>query len=169
MSNTTQKLSAAAERPIKTGLTVSPYHLKEETRKTYIYPVTAEAGTVEAPPKRLPKGFNLFASAEDPSQVIITVPSGEIGYEEDKLTSFYYPKDLYRLLQYAHRRQIDFIIIPHEDHVLRSFFSSKANNNLDIITEATVQNAISDDIASLPYYDTPSVEKLIQKFSQPHN
>lgn len=161
-----QKTSTVSEKTIKTGLTISPYHLKEETRKTYIYPVTAEAGTVEAPPNRLPKGFNLFASAEDPSQVIITVPSGKIGYEEDKLTSFYYPKDLYRLLQYAHRRQIDFIVIPHEDHVLHSFFSSKANNDLDIITEATVQNAISDDIASLPYYDTPSVEKLIQKLSQ---
>ena len=164
-----QKTSTISEKTIKTGLTISPYHLKEETRKTYIYPVTAEAGTVEAPPKRLPKGFNLFASAEDPSQIIITVPSGEIGYEEDKLTSFYYPKDLYRLLQYAHRRQIDFIIIPHEDHLLRSFFSSKANNDLDIITEATVQNVISDDIASLPYYDAPSTEKLIQRFSQSHN
>ena len=164
-----QKLSTVSEKIIKTGLTISPYHLKEETRKTYIYPVTAEAGTVEAPPKRLPKGFNLFASAEDPSQVIITVPSDKIGYEEDKLTSFYYPKDLYRLLQYAHRRQIDFIIIPHENHLLRSFFSSKVNNDLDIITEATVQNAISDDIASLPYYDMPSVEKLIQRFSQSHN
>lgn len=164
-----QKTSTISEKTIKTGLTISPYHLKEETRKTYIYPVTAEAGTVEAPPKRLPKGFNLFASAEDPSQVIITVPSGEIGYEEDKLTSFYYPKDLYRLLQYAQRKQIDFIIIPHEDHVLDSFFSNKANNSLDIITEATVQNAISDDIASLPYYDTPSAEKLIQRFSQSHN
>lgn len=164
-----QKTSTISEKTIKTGLTISPYHLKEETRKTYIYPVTAEAGTVEAPPKRLPKGFNLFASAEDPSQVIITVPSDKIGYEEDKLTSFYYPKDLYRLLQYAHRRQIDFIIIPHEDHLLRRFFSSKANNDLDIITEATVQNAISDDITSLPYYDMPSVEKLIQRFSQSHN
>ena len=163
-----QKTSTISEKTIKIGLTISPYHLKEETRKTYIYPVTAEAGTVEAPPKRLPKGFNLFASAEDPSQVIITVPSGEIGYEEDKLTSFYYPKDLYRLLQYAHRRQIDFIIIPHEDHLLRNFFSGKANNDSDIITEATVQNAISDDIASLPYYDTPSAEKLIQRFSQSH-
>lgn len=164
-----QKTSTISEKTVKTGLTVSPYHLKEETRKTYIYPVTAEADTVEAPPKRLPKGFNLFASAEDPSQVIITVPSGEIGYEEDKLTFFYYLKDLYRLLQYAHRRRIDFIIIPHEDHVLRSFFSSKANNDSDIITEATVQNAISDDIANLPYYDTPSTEKLIQKFRQSHN
>ena len=164
-----QKTSTISEKTIKTGLTVSPYHLKEETRKTYISPVTAEAGTVEAPPKRLPKGFNLFASAEDPSQVIITVPSEKIGYEEDKLTSFYHPKDLYRLLQYAHRKQIDFIIIPHEDSILSNFFSNKANNNLDIITEATVQNAISDDIASLPYYDTPSVEKLIQKFSQSHN
>ena len=164
-----QKTSTISEKTIKTGLTISPYHLKEETRKTYIYPVIAEAGTVEAPPKRLPKGFNLFASAEDPSQIIITVPSGEIGYEEDKLTSFYYPKDLYRLLQYAHRRQIDFIIIPHEDHVLRSFFSSKANNDLDIITKATVQNAISDDIASLPYYGVPSTEKIIQRFNQSHN
>ena len=164
-----QKTGTITERTTKTGLTISPYHLKEETRKTYIYPVTAEAGTVEAPPKRLPKGFNLFTSAEDPSQVIITVPSGEIGYEEDKLTSFYYPKDLYRLLQYAHRRQIDFIIIPHEDSVLGNFFSNKTNNNIDIITEATVQNAISDDIANLPYYDTPSTEKLIQKFRQSHN
>lgn len=164
-----QKFSTKTEKTIKTGLTISPYHLKEETRKTYIYPVTTEAGTVEAPPKRLPKGFNLFASAEDPSQVIITVPSGKIGYEEDKLTSFYYPKDLYRLLQYAHRKQIDFIVIPHEDHVLDSFFSSKANNNLNIITEATVQNVISDDIAGLPYYDVPSTEKLIQRFSQSHN
>lgn len=164
-----QKTSTISKKTIKTGLTISPYHLKEETRKTYIYPVTAEAGTVEAPPKRLPKGFNLFASAEDPSQVIITVPSGEIGYEEDKLTSFYYPKDLYRLLQYAHRRQIDFVIIPHEDHLLRNFFSSKANNDSDIITEATVQNVISDDIAGLPYYDVPSAEKLIQRFNQSYN
>lgn len=164
-----QKFSTKTEKTIKTGLTVSPYHLKEETRKTYIYPVTVEAGTVEAPPKRLPKEFNLFASAEDPSQVIITVPSDKIGYEEDKLTSFYYPKDLYRLLQYAHRKQIDFIVIPHEDSVLSNFFSSKANNNIDIITKAMVQNAISDDIASLSYYDVPSVEKLIQKFSQSHN
>ena len=164
-----QEFSTKTEKTIKTGLTISPYHLKEETRKTYIYPVTAEAGTVEAPPKRLPKGFNLFASAEDPSQVIITVPSDKIGYEEDKLTSFYYPKDLYRLLQYAHRKQIDFIIIPHEDSVLSNLFSSKANNDINVITEATVQNAISDDIASLSYYDTPSVEKLIQRFSQSHN
>lgn len=164
-----QKFSTKTEKTIKTGLTISPYHLKEETRKTYIYPVTAEAGTVEAPPKRLPKGFNLFASAEDPSQVIITVPSGKIGYEEDKLTSFYYPKDLYRLLQYAHRKRIDFIVIPHEDSILSNFFSSKANNDINVIAEATVQNAISDDIASLSYYDVPSVEKLIQKFSQSHN
>lgn len=101
--------------PIITGITVSPYHLKETTLNDYMRPITNEGKTIEQAPYNITNDnmINVFASSDIPDEYIVQIPFKKTTDKDFKkyLHANNLPDDLIELFAYAYARAARFIVI----------------------------------------------------------
>ena len=135
------------------GIIVSPFHLTEQTFKTYIKPVTNEKGTIEAAPKNIGARTDIavFTSTQNPDYYIIQVPAQNNTAQNVKrtLTNSKIPNDLINLILFGFAKKADLIIIIGKKTWNKTALVNKhANKNSDL-------NDFYKDDLNLEYYDVP--------------